>query len=432
MSPILDAFSDVKIRYGGLDVQKTWRPPVDEINNALAFAGRAYEELDASSWVRSAGSYTSLYEAFLQYFAVCVLTDLHPAIKTRSLPSPENVCVRFVRSPRFIVEHVARDPFHYIVVSDPTFTIPFHIGLCQKLLAGASGNPISPNRVQTNIWGGRDAETTIYDYNDRADNLLGALGGSVMSTVLGKYHFCPPGKEPDLDRENQQMFVETFIRLFRSGGMSPFEHGIESAASYFSAAFLMYAIAHEIGHIVLGHGSGLRDLGEELGCDLVACTAMERLFPSYAMSVPIALAAGAVFYASLTQLAYMTEMVAYVTKDSDGVSRHYTPLEGKVSSESFDRIGVREFVLTEGRSIGTAAFMMEHLGKFGDRNDIGLYWSLLSELKIMLANTIGIEQLMPGGRDINAGFRESAEHWRTAHIENSAKLYLARQSARDG
>lgn len=445
-----DIFEDcetIKKYLPRLDEEFSWCPPTERRAELLSFWDRNLSS-DNSKWYRKASHYSNMFELIAQQEVVRVLNNPHPALRLNSVPDPSRVMVRCVKSPFFIMEHRKVGDNYFIVFSDPAYVLPFHLGLCQSLVSDQCDGISSKNRVLTNYFSGRSVESVIFDAPNRGQVFLNSLWASNMDVLTGVRQDIPGEFILDLDRENQESFVEHFIWMLRLGGQSPFDQGISFANPFFPVAFILYGVMHELGHVLFQHNSGIRDFAEELGSDMVAALLLEQLTPGYVSTIPLAVGSAAIFYSTLSYLTALQELIHFRKGETADVSRFYSPA---TLAHQAANVGVkaelaelREYSLVNSRAVGAAALLQEVCGKdlAGTRNDARMFWDLCAELRILTHCTLDPDlshymhpasdaELIRFQEQLKGKVRDSIGGWTTDNFEKSATLYRFRQDARE-
>ncbi|HTW26603.1 MAG TPA: hypothetical protein VME92_05715 [Acetobacteraceae bacterium] len=384
---IIRHFALVAARYGaGRGAAESWRAPESEWQELFACF---FRHQAGDGWALQASSYTSLIELALQSLVHRFLRDPPPLLRPFEPLPPEQVCVRFLRVPGFVAEFVPSGGFHYIVLSEAAYAFPLHVGFSLDFLSRLAG-PDRLDLVPSNFVGGSDAATAIETRRALALPILGSLLASGMSAVTRGPPDGATGAEMlrGIDMQNQRGFVQGMIAITRMGGGGPFDDGIADAVAYFPIAFAIYALFHELGHLVYRHKTGLRDLGEEVVCDWLAAAAIEHCFGVVGYRVPLASAAAAIFYAILKYLAMLNGRLQLGREETPDASS-YTALggrvvhDGKVVTDS-DAGALHEMSLIDARLATTARL----LGRIGydvplrQRDYIATFWSMFAETQI--------------------------------------------------
>ena len=390
---ILDRFETLSVRYG--ELRRDFSPPLPATVAAdwLGLFNSLPEMSLQARWMKSPGSYSNLFELIVQYLVYRTLTNPPPAAKIDSPIEPGNVCVRFVKSPHFILENIPADPYFYIVVSEPAYSLPLHVGMALALLAVRQTPSTSENPVTTDMLGGRSAAAAIIGDLNGAQPVLNSLWTSAMDAAVGARQDAPTEWHVALDEENQQQFANTALALMRWGGESPFEFGVAYATAFFPLMFILYGVMHELGHLWFQHSAGLREHREELAADLAALLAVEQKFPSHSCRVPVAVGAASVFYAVAKYLSFLQAKKRFMQGASDD-TQFYRSGEGfPDAGES----GHWEHKLIQSRATGAGAFAASVCAPYllGARDDISLFWSLHGEIEFVTGYALDVHGSMP-------------------------------------
>lgn len=435
-SRIASINAQLPLRLGRLDRTLSWRPPDSEKRSLLGVFQSISLPAEAG-WMLDPESYDNVYEILLQYLVAACLTRPQPAIRMERAPDVGRVVVRVVPSPSLVMEVMQIGDAHAIVISTSSYKLPLHLGLAQSMISAAAREDDPEAVLPTDLLGGRGVESVLFSRLSDVQPILNSLWTSCMDAVRGMEPDQPEDFLRALDRENQEKFVEAMLVLLRSGGESPFDHGIAGAAMFFPAVFMLYGLMHELGHVILPASEPSRSLKSETGSDLIAAYLIDQLITTPGARVPVAVAAAAIFYATLSYLTQMTELNRFYGKKSVDIGRYYSDLEN-VLSEGRPLTHAapesrREFHVLGSRAVGAAAFLQQACSFLFVRPDhISLFWYLRAELKMLtdaaldpdLGGSSPVEQHLAAFRaDWMASSRKKLRPWLEAYIAASRRLF---------
>lgn len=438
--------AQLPLRLGRLDRTLSWRPPDAEKRSLLGFFQGVSLPAEAG-WMLDPESYDNVYEILLQYLVATSLTRPPSAIRMERAPDVGSVVVRVVPSPSLVMEVMSIDGAQVIVISTAAYKLPMHLGLAQWMVSAAAREDDPEAVLQTSLFGGRWVESVLFSRLSDVQPILNSLWTSCMDVMRGMEPDQPEDFLRALDRENQEKFVEAMLVLLRSGGASPFDDGIAGAAAFFPVAFMLYGLMHELGHVIFPVSELRRSLKSESASDLIAACILDQLVPTPGTRVPIAAAAAAIFYATLSYLTQVAEIVRFHEGKSVDIARYYSDLEklisdGRPLTEATPE-SRRESHVIGTRAVGAAAFLQQACSwRFLPPDHISLFWYLRAELKMLTDAALDpdLGAASPAARslaafraDWMASCRKRLRPWLEGHIAASRRLFAFVESQpRDG